>query len=77
LTVLAMCLGESSPKAAPTTAAMTAATVTDAAAATSGQQLLVAEAQHWGVKVYQNFDCEEISLSSRVVACGQHNSWRP
>jgi len=48
---------------------MAAARVVDAtaAAAVAREQLLVAEAQCWGVKVYRNFKSEEIRL---VFPCG-------
>jgi len=66
LTVLAMCLGEASSKAAPTAAAMVAGTVTDSIT-TAGEQLLVTEAQRWGVKVHRHSDIEELKL---VLPCG-------
>jgi len=50
LIVLAMCLG----------AAATSAT--SATSATARKQVLLAEAQRWGIKVHQHFDAEEIRL---------------
>jgi len=46
-------------KMAGTTAA---ATTTGAAATRTRDQFLVAKAQQWGVKVYQNFECVEVRV---------------
>jgi len=64
---IAEATAEAAAAATPTIAPTVAAAETDATITNTGELFLVAEAQHWGIKVHRSFETEEIRI---IIPCG-------